>query len=46
MLNRSINCRVTNPMGSGIQAMTDTKFYVPLVTLLIEENVKILQQLK
>ena len=42
----SSNCVITNSNGAGRFAITDTKLYVPLVTLSIQENTKLLQQLK
>ena len=49
-----INCEVnliltwssTESNGAGTFAITDTKFYVPVVTLSKQENTKFLQQLK
>ena len=37
---------ITNSNGAGAFAITDTKFYVPVVTLSTEENTKFFQQLK
>ena len=37
---------VTNYTGTGRFAITDTRLYVPVVTLSTQENVKLLQQLK
>ena len=39
-------CVITNSKGVGTFAITDTKLYVPVVTLLTQENAKLLQQLK
>ena len=39
-----VNC--TNSTGSGRFEITDTKLYVPVVTLSPQENTKLLQQLK
>ena len=39
-------CVITNSTGAGTFAITDTKLYVPVVTLSIQENSKLLQQLK
>ena len=39
-------CGNTNSRGAGIFAITDTTLYVPVVTLSIQENTKLLQQLK
>ena len=36
----------TNSTGEGRFTMTDTKFYVPVVTLSTQDNAKLLQQLK
>ena len=49
-----INCEVnlilisviTNSIGAGTFEITDTKLYVPVVTLSTKENAKLLQQLK
>ena len=45
-LTWSSNCVITNSTGGGILAITDTKLYVPVVTLSTQENAKLLQQLK
>ena len=37
---------ITNSNGAGAFAVTDTKIYVPVVTLSTQENTKFLQQLK
>ena len=37
---------ITNSIGEGKFAMTETKLYDPVVTLSIEDNAKLLQQLK
>ena len=42
----SSNCVITDSNGAGTFAITDTKFYVPVVTLSTQENTKFLQQLK
>ena len=39
-------CVITNSTGVGRFAITDTKLYVPVVTLSTQENTKILPQLK
>ena len=39
-------CVITNSNGAGTFAITDIKLYVPVVTLLTQENTKFLQQLK
>ena len=42
----SSTCVITNSTGAGTFEMTDTKLYVPVVTLSTKENAKLLQQLK
>ena len=42
----SKNCVVTNSTGEGKFAITETKLYVPVVTLSTKDNEKLLQQLK
>ena len=42
----SKNYVITNSTGEGKFAITETKFYVPVVTLSTEDNAKLLQQLK
>ena len=37
---------ITNSTGAGRFAITDTRLYVPVVTLSTQENIKLLQQLK
>ena len=37
---------ITNSTGAGRFAITDTRLYVPVVTLSIQENTKLLQQIK
>ena len=39
-------CVTTNSTGEGRFTMTDTKFYVPVVTLSTQDNAKLLHQLK
>ena len=39
-------CVITNSNGVGTFEITDTKLYVPVVTLSTQENTKLLQQLK
>ena len=39
-------CVITNSNVAGTFEITDTKLYVPVVTLSIQENTKLLQQLK
>ena len=46
VLTWSSTCVITNSNGAGTYAITDTKFYVPVVTLSTQENTKFLQQLK
>ena len=40
------DCVITNPTGEGRFAITETKLYVPVVTLSTKDNEKLLQQLK
>ena len=42
----SSSCVITNSAGAGTFAITDKKRYVPVVTLLTQDNSKLLQQLK
>ena len=42
----SSTCVITNSNGAGTFSITDTKLYVPVVTLPTQENTKFLQQLK
>ena len=42
----SSNCVITNSPGAGTFEITDTKLYVPVVTLSTQDNSKLLQQLK
>ena len=46
ILTLSPTCVITNSNGAGAFAITDTKLYVPAVTLSTQENTKFLQQLK
>ena len=46
ILTWSSTCVVTNSNGAGTFAITDTKLYVPVVTLSTQENTTLLQQLK
>ena len=46
ILTWSSACVITNSNGAGRFATTDTKLYVPVVTLSTQENTKLLQQLK
>ena len=45
ILTWSSTCVITSPTGAGTFAITDTKLYVPVVTLSTKENAKLLQQL-
>ena len=46
ILTWSSTCVITDSNGAGTFKITDTKLYVPVVTLSIQENDKFLQQLK
>ena len=46
ILTWSSTCVITNSKGAGKFAITDTKLYVPVVTLSTQDNAKLLQQLK
>ena len=46
ILTWSSTCVITNSTSAGTFAITDTKFYVPVVTLSTKENAKLLQKLK
>ena len=46
ILTWSSTCVITESNGAGTFAITDTKPYVPVVTLSTQENTKFLQQLK
>ena len=46
ILTWSSTCVITNSTGAGTFAITDTRFYAPVVTLSIQENTKLLPQLK
>ena len=46
ILTWSSICLITNSTGGGTFEITNTKLYVPVVTLSIQENAKLLQQLK
>ena len=46
ILTWSSTCVITTSTGEGRFAITDTRLYVPVVTLLTQENIKLLQQLK
>ena len=45
-LTWSTDCVITNSTGAGKFAITETKLYVPVVTLSTQDNAKSLQQLK
>ena len=45
ILTWSSTCVVTNSTGAGRFAITDTRLYVPVVTLSTQEDAKLLQQL-
>ena len=45
-LTWSSTCVITNSTGEGRLTITDTKLYVPVVTLSTQDNAKLLQQLK
>ena len=46
ILTWSSTCVITNSTGAGRFATTDTKLFVPVVTLSTQNNAKLLQQLK
>ena len=46
ILTCSSTCVITNSTGAGTFETADTRLYVPVVTLSIQENTKLLQQLK
>ena len=46
ILTWSKNCVITNSTGEGKFAITETRLYVPVVTLSTQDNAKLLQQLK
>ena len=46
ILTCSKDCVITNSTGERKFAITETKLYVPVVTLSTQDNVKLLQQLK
>ena len=46
ILTWSKNCVITNSTGEEKFAITETKLYVPVVTLSTQDNAKLLQQLK
>ena len=46
ILTWSKNCVITNSIGEGNFAITDTELYVPIVTLSTQDNLKLLWQWK
>ena len=46
ILTWSSTCVITNSTGEGKLEITDTKLYVPVVTLSTQDNAELLQQLK
>ena len=46
ILTWSKDCVIINSTGDGKFKTTNTKLYVPVVTLSTQDNVKLLQQLK
>ena len=46
ILTWSRDCVITDSAGAGKYAITETKLYVPVVTLSTQDNAKLLQQLK
>ena len=46
ILTWSKDCLIANSTGEGKFAITETKLYVPVVTLSTKDNKKLLQQLK
>ena len=46
ILTWSSTCVITNSTGAETFKITDTKLYVPVVTLSTQDNSKLLQQLK
>ena len=46
MLTWSSTCIITNSTGEGTFEITDTKLYLPVVTLSTQDNEKLLQQLQ
>ena len=44
ILTWSSTCVITNSIGAGKFTITDTKLYVPVVTLSTQDNTKLLQQ--
>ena len=46
LLTWSKDCVITNSTDAGKFAITETKLYVPVVTLSTQDNARLLQQLK
>ena len=46
ILTWSLTCVITNSIGAGRFKITDTKLYIPTVTLPTKDNAKLLEQLK
>ena len=46
ILTWSSACVITNFRGAGRFEITDTRLYVPVITLSAQDNAKLLQQLK
>ena len=46
ILTWSSTCVITNSIGAGRFAITNTKLYVPVITLSRQDNAKLLPQLK
>ena len=46
ILTWSRDCVITNSTGKEKFTITETKLYVPVLTLSIQDNAKLLQQLK
>ena len=46
ILTWSKDCVITNSTGAGEFEITETKLYVPVLTLSTQDNAKLLQQLK
>ena len=46
VLNWSVNFTITNSAVAETWAITDTKLFIPVVTLSTQDNSKLLQQLK
>ena len=46
ILTWSLTCVITNSTGAATFAITDTKLYVPVVTLSTQDNANLLQYLR